>query len=171
MKVLQMIRSLLEKITDGVGVFAMLALLLMMLNIFVDVFMRYALNSSSIFAQELEWHFFALMFLFGISYAMRHDSHVRVDVFYERFSVKKKALINALGMIAFVIPIMVVIMVASIDFVGYAIKINEGSPDPGGIPYRFIIKSAIPLSIFFVILQALAEVIKNLEILLRKDFA
>lgn len=130
-------------------------LLLTILNVFIDVILRYAFNNSSIALQEMEWHLFATMFLLGIAYTLQCDAHVRVDIFYAKFSQKKQALINIIGLIIFVLPISLLIIYYGMDFAYQSFLLNEQSGDPGGLQYRFIIKSIIPISGILVIISGL----------------
>jgi TRAP-type mannitol/chloroaromatic compound transport system permease small subunit len=138
----------LENITIGL-------LLLTIFTIFTDVLLRYVFNNSSITIQEMGWHLFSAMFLLSISYTLQHDAHVRVDVFYAKFEVKKQAWINIIGFVIFILPISVLIIYDGIDFSYQAFLLNEQSGDPGGLPYRFIIKGIIPLSFILVIISGL----------------
>ena len=72
--------------------------------VFCDVVMRYAFNTTFVFVQELEWHLYASVFLFGISYALRHNGHVRVDLIYERYPIKYKAWTDLIGTLIFLFP-------------------------------------------------------------------
>ena len=83
-----------DKISRFIGYICSLLMVVMMLNIFYDVFMRYVFKNGSIALQEMEWHLFSVIILLGTSYALMEDSHVRVDVLYAKFSDKKKALVN-----------------------------------------------------------------------------
>ncbi|WP_420582716.1 TRAP transporter small permease subunit [Reichenbachiella sp.] len=140
--------------------------LLLVILIGLDVVLRYALNWSSSANQELEWHLFATLFLLGSAYALKHDKHVRVDVFYSRFSETKKAWVNLIGTIIFLIPFCLVVIQTSIPFVIDAWKIAESSPEPGGLPHRFIIKSTIPIGASLLLIQAISEVLTALSYLL-----
>ena len=107
---------------------------ILMLLIIGDVVLRYLFNVSHVWVTELEWHIFALVFLLGAAYTLRHDAHVRVDLFYTRFSEKKKALINLLGVCFFLIPWCLVVIRASVRYATNSYRIQETSPDPGGLP-------------------------------------
>lgn len=141
----------------------------MIIVVFYDVVMRYAFASGSVAMQEMEWHLFASMFLFGAAYTMREDANVRVDILYARMTNNKKAWINILGTIFFVFPMCLLIVWSAIDFVGYSLKIGETSPDPGGLPYRFLIKAVLPLSMLLVAIQGIGVILRNILILLGKD--
>jgi TRAP-type mannitol/chloroaromatic compound transport system permease small subunit len=130
--------------------------------VFTDVVMRYAFNKSFVFTQELEWHIFAFIFLIGAGYTLLHDGHVRVDIFYQRFGFKGKAWINLLGVLFFLIPGCLMVIMTSWHFVVRAFVVGEGSPDPGGIPYRFIVKGLIPVGFSLLLLQGLSMGIHSL---------
>ncbi|MFY0650959.1 MAG: TRAP transporter small permease subunit [Cyclobacteriaceae bacterium] len=130
-----------------------------------DVLFRYAFNQSTAALFELEWHLFAVLFMIGAAYTLKHDKHVRVDVFYTRFSTKKKAWVNLIGTVFFLIPFCIVVIKTSIPFVMASHKIMESSADPGGLPYRYIIKSTIPIGTFLLLLQAISELLKSLLII------
>ena len=121
-----------------------------------DVFTRYLLKSSLVAVQELEWHLFAVIFLLGAAYTLKHGKHVRVDVFYNRFSAKTRAWVDFAGSLLFLIPFCLVAIWCSRTFVISAYVIGEGSPDPGGLPARFILKAAIPVGFFLLTIQGLA---------------
>lgn len=142
----------LKRFIDAVGNLCSLLLILMILNVFYDVVMRYFFNDVSIAMQELEWHLFAAMFMFGIGYTLKEDAHVRVDVFYDHFSTKAKAIINILGSLFLALPITVLIVYYGWDYALEAYKMGEGSADPGGLPHRWIIRSVIPVSFAYLII-------------------
>jgi len=138
----------------------------MIVVVFIDVVARYAFSAGSIAMQELEWHLFAAMFLLGAAYTMREDANVRVDVFYARMSARRKAVVDILGTLLFVIPMCSLILYSSYDFVTYSWKIQEVSTDPGGLPYRFAFKALLPLAYLLVLMQSLAVISRNLRLLL-----
>ena len=140
-------------------------LLLTIFNIFIDVVLRYAFNNSSIALQEMEWHLFSALFLLGIAYTLQKDAHVRVDIFYANFSIKKQALINLIGFVLFVLPISLLIVYYGIDFTYQAFILNEQSGDPGGLTHRFIIKNIIPISFILVIVSGVLFAKDNYEVL------
>jgi len=140
--------------------------LLLVLTVFTDVIMRYLFKTSFVFVQEMEWHLFAFIFLMGAGYTLLKEGHVRVDIIYQRLSPKSRAYINMLGIIFFLFPGCYMIIKTAIPFVNNSYNILEGSPDPGGIPFRFIIKSAIPIGFTLIGLQGISMFMKNLMIAL-----
>lgn len=152
------------RINHYAGKLLSITLLLMALNVFYDVIMRYFFHNSSVGMQEMEWHLFSVIILFGISVALLEEGHVRVDFLYDRYPEKRKALLNILGTIFFLLPLALLILTGSIGFVRDAYEIGEISEDPGGLPYRWIIKGMIPLSFSFLVFSAIGYVIKNINI-------
>ncbi|MFO7576683.1 MAG: TRAP transporter small permease subunit [Pelovirga sp.] len=153
-----------DKMADWIGHFCGIFMILLMVNVFYNVVMRYFFRSGSIGMQELEWHFFSLIILFGISYALKEDGHVRVDVIYDRLLPKTKAAINIFGAIVFLLPLSLLIATGSTEFVMEAYRSGEGSGDPGGLPYRWLIKGIIPLSFYLLIFINFGFIIKNINI-------
>ena len=162
MKVLVKIKNILDSISKILGAIGAVVVVLLALLIFYNVLSRYLFSSSLIALQELEWHNISIIFMLGFGYTMFYDAHVRVDVFYEKFSLKVKSLINIFGVLLFVIPFSIVIIYTSIEPVIYAYEIAEGSADPGGLPYRFLIKSLVLVAFFFLILSSIGFMIENI---------
>jgi len=156
--------SLIESIIEWVGRTASWLVLALVLLICYDVAMRYLFQQGSVALQELEWHLFALIFLLGSAYTLKYDEHVRVDILYQsRFlSDKHRALINIFGTLFLLLPFCVLLLITSWPFVENAFYYNEGSPDPGGLPYRFILKGSLLLAFSLLILQGIAGLLKNL---------
>jgi TRAP-type mannitol/chloroaromatic compound transport system permease small subunit len=138
-------------------------MLLVMVNVFLDVILRYFFNTGAIALQEMEWHLFSVMFLFGISYALNDEAHVRVDFIYDTLSQKRKAIINIIGTIFFLLPFATFIAYGSYDFVYDAYDLSEISEDPGGLTHRWIIKYMIPLSFILLNISALGYIFKNIK--------
>ncbi len=142
--------NLLARLSSLCGWVACVAMLLMTANVFYDVVSRYAFNEVSIGMQEMEWHLYSVVFLLGIPYALRTDGHVRVDVFYTNWGDKAKAWVNLVGALIFVLPFAYLIGTYGYAFALDAYSMGEGSGDPGGLPHRWIIKSIIPVTAFFI---------------------
>ena len=159
------IEKTMDRIIDAVGYLTGVLLVLMILNVAWDVMLRYVFHDSSIAMQELEWHTFAVIMLYGTGYALRHNAHVRVDFLYDRMTVRKQAWINILGTIFFLLPLALLVIYGSWEFVMDAYTTNEISEDPGGLPYRWIIKAQIPFAFLFLIFCAVNFILHNLNIL------
>ena len=154
---------LLEKIIKKIGDTCSWLSFILVILISLDVFLRYVFNFSNASLYKLEWHMFAIIFMIGSSLTLQKDEHVRVDVFYNKFSDKGKNIINLIGNIIFLLPFSLVIFYTSIPFVEDSFRILESSPDPGGLPFRFFIKSIIPISFLLLALQGILNVYKNLK--------
>lgn len=142
---------------------AALALIVLVVLVVYDALMRYLFQSGSLALQELEWHLFDVIILLSIAYTFSHDAHVRVDIFYERFSSKTKAMVNLLGSLFFVLPFSLLIIYLGIDFVALSFSQMEASADPGGLPYRFIIKSFVPLAFILMMIQTLHVIVTSIR--------
>ncbi|MBS9782710.1 MAG: TRAP transporter small permease subunit [Arcobacter sp.] len=153
-----------DKFADMIGYFTAIVIVLMILNVFYDVVMRYFFNTGSIAMQEMEWHLFSVVILLGISFTLKEDGHVRVDLIYDRLSDRKKAVINMVGVVLFILPVAILIGYNSIDYVVEAFISGEQSGDPGGLTNRWIVKSLIPLSFFLLIITSIGFFIKNLNV-------
>jgi TRAP-type mannitol/chloroaromatic compound transport system permease small subunit len=141
----------------------------LVLVVFIDVVMRYVFNTSSVFTQELEWHLFAFIFLIGAGYTLLHDGHVRVDIIYQRLGFKGRAWINLIGVIFFLLPGCILVVVTSWKFVYSAWKVMESSADPGGIPYRYLVRGTIPVGFSLLCLQGISLGIHSLLQILGKE--
>ncbi len=134
----------------------------LVLIICIDVFLRYAFSSTKTWILDLEWQLFSILFLLGAAYGLKHDQHVRVDLFYQKFSDKTKAWVNLLGTIFFLLPWCLIIIVKAWNYALNSWYVKEGSPD-GGLPAWYIVKFCIVLGFMLLLLQGLAVVIGSLN--------
>lgn len=158
------IEMLYDRFSKILGHCTAIIMIMMLLNVFYDVVMRYLFKSGSIAMQEMEWHLFSVVLLIGISYALFEDGHVRVDLIYDNLTAQKKAVINIVGSIVFLIPFSLLIAFGSIDFVIEAYQTNEISGDPGGLTHRWIIKALVPGSFFLLVFSTVGVIIKNINL-------
>ena len=169
MNFLLKISNLIDTLNKYVGKIVSWATLLMVLVVFIDVVMRYAFKKSFVFTQELEWHIFAFVFLIGAGFTLLNDGHVRVDVIYQGLTPKGKAWVNFIGVLLFLLPGCFMIITTSFNFVYNSWSVLECSPDPGGIPYRFIVKSFIPIGFILIMLQGISLGIKSFGVIIGKE--
>lgn len=160
-------KNVIDRINEWIGKSASWLSLLLVIVIIVDVFLRYVYSITSAASFELEWHLFAAMFLLGAGWTFQQDKHVRVDVFYNRFNPKTKAWVNLLGCLILLLPLCYVGVTEGFQFANNAYKLGETSPDPGGLPARFVIKSAIPISFLLLGMQGVSEILKSIKTLLK----
>ena len=150
---------MIEGIEKIVSLFAKLAAYLVIalsLLVVYDAMNRYLFHGGSVALQELEWHIFDILFLLGLSYTLQKDAHVRVDIFYARFSPKTKAFIDILSQLFLVIPFSLLVLYVSWDFVLQSYAQHEISSDPGGLTHRYLIKGMILLGFVLLLLQSFA---------------
>ena len=168
MEILQSICRWIDSINEWIGrgvAFITAGLVVVM---FSDVVMRYLFKKSFVMVQELEWHLFGFIFLIGAGYTLLYDGHVRVDVIYQKLKPAAKAWINLLGTIFFLIPGCLMVIITSWKFTHNSWMVFEGSPDPGGIPLRFIIKGAITVGFALLLMQGLALGLRSLTQIMDK---
>jgi len=159
------LENLINRFSDLLGVIAAVLLVMLLFNVFYDVIMRYVFNDVSIGMQELEWHLYSTMFLLGVSYSLRHNGHVRVDLFYERLSPQTRAWIDIFGVLLFLMPFTILVGYYGIGFALESYELNEQSGDPGGLPYRWIIKSLIPFAFFSVAVSGLGMLLHAVNVI------
>ena len=149
-----------DKMSKFFAFISIITLIAMTLLVSYDVIARKLWHGGSIAMQELEWHLFDITFLFGIAYTLSRDKHVRVDIFYDKFPIKLKAIIQIVTILFFVVPLSVLIVVEAIPFVQMSYSMHEQSGDPGGLCCRWIIKSMMIWAFLMVIIQSIAELKK-----------
>lgn len=125
-----------------------------------NVLLRYGFSIGFIWAQELEWHIMVPICLFGMSYALLHGEHVRVDVLFQYFTPRNKHAVEVVTSVLSMAFCVIVIWL-SIPYVYQSWSIGEGTANPGGIDYRYIVKSLIPIGFALLFLQSLSEAIKS----------
>ena len=153
-----------DAFTEYIGKCVSLLVIILVLLVGYDVSMRYLFNSGSVAIQELEWHIFSIIFLLGSAYTLKYNEHVRLDIFYNSKFVNDKirAWFDILGTLLILLPFCLLVIISALPFVTQSYIHNEISPDPGGLPFRWLIKAAIPLSFFLLLIQGTAEILKKL---------
>ncbi|AMO54488.1 C4-dicarboxylate ABC transporter permease [Endozoicomonas montiporae] len=154
-----------DQLTEKTGQLISWFNLLLVLSVCLVVLLRYFLNIGSIALQETAMYFHALIFLGASGYTLKHQEHVRVDVFYRRMSPKGQALVNSLGTLFLLIPVCLFIGFMSWEYVVRSWSIMETSTDPGGLPAVFLLKSLILFLVFSLFLQGIAELLRSLMLL------
>ena len=154
-----------DKLVNFFGKVASYLVAILAFLVVYDAMSRYLFHGGSVALQELEWHIFDVIFLVGLSWTLQSDEHVRVDIFYSKFSAKTKAVVNLVSMLFLVIPFSALVVYMSSNFIYLSFLQDEISSDPGGLKYRYIIKAFISFGFVLLTLQALSEVYKNLKII------
>jgi len=142
---------------------------LLILVIITQVFLRKGFANGQIWLEELQWHLYAIGVMFGLAYAQINNAHVRVDLLYSNFSNKTKHIIDIIGVLFFVLPFVYIVFIHSLDFVSDAWRTSESSESPSGLPFRWLIKAAIPTSMAFFALSSISRLIRDTTLLLRGD--
>jgi len=153
--------SFLELFIKWIGYLAATTLAILVMLVVYDATARYLFNTGSIALQELEWHLFDVVIMLGIAYTLQRASHVRVDIFYDNYSDKTRHIVNIIGALFFILPFSLLIIYVGFDFVMISFTQMEASSDPGGLSYRYIVKSLLPLSFVLLIVQTVIEVYKD----------
>lgn len=138
----------------------------LMLVLMVGVVLVHGLKLNSNGLQESVIYLHSAIFLLGAAFTLKSDGHVRVDIFYRRFSERTKAWVNSLGHIVFLLPFCVFMFFISWDLVSTSWRVMEISTEPGGIPAVFILKTLIPLGALTLGLQSIAEILRSVLVLL-----
>ena len=136
---------------------------IMALLVFLIVLLRYGFNTGAIAAQESVQYLHALIFMLGAAIALGADQHVRVDFFYRHFTLRQRAWVDTLGHIVFTLPLCALIGWGSLDYVIDSWSAREASPEPGGLPLVFILKTLIPTMALLLGLQAAAHIVRGVH--------
>lgn len=156
-----------EALVDRVGWLAAGVVLLMVLLISGNTLMRYLFNTSAIWAQELEWHLLAFIALWGLAYMQLRALPVRVDMLYQRYPERVKLALEFAVALLIILPFSLFVCWLAWGFVAHSYALKEVSPDPGGLPMRWIVKSFVIAGYALLALAALSQVIRCGHELLR----
>jgi TRAP-type mannitol/chloroaromatic compound transport system permease small subunit len=151
-----------DRITDAVGRTIAWLTALMALTTVAVVILRYVFDQGAIMLQESVIYFHGMVFMLGIPYALKENAHVRVDILYSRWSDQRRQVVDLAGHILFLLPLALFILVYSWDYVAASWRIREGSPEVGGIPAVFLLKSLLPLMAGALLLQGVSEILSTL---------
>ncbi len=150
-----------DALTEGIGKLLTWLPLTMALLTALVVMVRHALDSGSIALQETVMYAHGLALLLGISVALKSNAHVRVDLLHNRFSPAQRRWVNIFGHLVFLLPLCITLVWVSTPYVMASWRVWEGSPEVGGIPAVFLLKTLLPVAATLVALQALAEVMRE----------
>jgi len=157
---LENLANRMEQFIDWSGRVVSWCALGMVLLTFLVVVLRYVFDTGWIALQESVSYLHSLVFLLGAAYTLKHDAHVRVDIFYSRFSERTKAWVELLGHLFILIPVMLFIVWISWPYISDAWSVKESSRDAGGLPGVYLLKSLILLMAGLLIIQALVLVMR-----------
>lgn len=162
------VRAGIERLVELVGEWISWLALVIVALMATNVLLRYLFRTGSVWSQELEWHLLVPLVLFGMSYALRHGEHVRVDILYAKFPERAKLYVDLLSaLLCFGLSVLVIWF--SLQYVEQSYVIGEQSQDPGGLPYRFLLKALIPTGFVLLMLQSIASALGSIEKLRKSD--
>ncbi|MBR2655791.1 MAG: TRAP transporter small permease subunit [Loktanella sp.] len=160
-----------EWVIDLIGGLVNWVWLLLVLIIVSNVLMRYVLSTNYVWIEEIQWHIYAVGFMIGIGYTLRHDGHVRVDVVAAMLKPRTRAIFEFLGIVLFILPLVVLMISYAIPFVERSWVRNEVSSAPGGLSNRWAIKSVIIVAFVLIGLAASARLLRVGAFLMGKPTA
>ena len=155
------VAAAIESLIDAVGRLTLWLALAMIALVATNVLLRYAMSLGSVWAQELEWHLLAAMIMLGMSHALQRGESVRVDLFYGRYGPRARWWVDLVALLL-LLAIALLFARLSIGYVAQAWSVGERSADPGGIPWRWAVKSLIPAGCVLIALHAVAATIRLL---------
>jgi TRAP-type mannitol/chloroaromatic compound transport system permease small subunit len=154
-----------DQLNETVGRTVAWLTLAMVLVTFAVVVLRYGFSLGSIAMQESVTYMHALVFMLAAAYTYRHDEHVRVDIFYRRLSDRGRAWVDLLGTLFLLMPVMAFIFWNSLDYVAASWSLREGSREAGGLPYVYVLKTALLVMPALFALQGLATIFRSISML------
>ena len=145
-----------DRLVRAVGQLVSWIWLLLTAVVITNVVLRYVLNRGLIQLEELQWHLYAVGLLFGLAWCVQSDTHVRIDALATRLSPAIRAWIEFYGLLLLLLPFIALVLVYAVPFVRYAWATSEVSQAPGGLPFRWLIKAALPVA-FVLLLGAVVS--------------
>ncbi len=163
---LEQIAAVIDGLNEWTGRLVAWLTLAMVLVTCAVVLLRYAFDLGWIAVQESITYLHAVVFMLGAAYTLRHDGHVRVDIFYRRFSPRGQAWVDLFGALLLLLPVCIFILWISWEYVAASWALYEGSRDAGGLPLVYLLKSVIPLMALLLLLQGISQMLRSLLVLL-----
>jgi TRAP-type mannitol/chloroaromatic compound transport system permease small subunit len=152
--------DVLEKIVELFGKACSWLWVVLIVLIVTNVALRYLIGTNYIAMEEMQWHLYAIGYLMALSFAILHDGHVRVDVVAEQLHLRTRGWIELFGILLLILPFVYVVVTFAIPFVERSYQIGEVSAAPGGLPYRWFIKSFIIIGFVFIGIAAVARLLR-----------
>ena len=149
-----------DRLVRGTGEAVSWVWALLLAAIVANVTLRYVFGAGRIEFEELQWHLYSVGFLCALSYCVQADAHIRVDVLRERLAPRTRAWIELYGILLLLLPFIALVVIYAVPFTWEAWRIGEISPSPGGLPWRWLIKAALPLAFTLLGLAALSRLLR-----------
>ncbi|NVJ59157.1 MAG: TRAP transporter small permease subunit [Gammaproteobacteria bacterium] len=160
---LRLVRKILASCANYTGKFIAFATALMVFIMFTSTLLSQLFSINFIALQESVTWLHAAVFMLGAAYTLQHNEHVRVDIFYHRFSNKTQAIIDIVGTILFLFPLCIFILYSSWGFVEVSWKLKEASAEAGGLPAVYLMKSLILIMPVLLIVEGVHQIVCNIE--------
>ncbi|MCP4385957.1 MAG: TRAP transporter small permease subunit [Hyphomicrobiales bacterium] len=155
----------LDAVIDTLGAWFSWLWILTVGVILYSVIARYVFAQGSVMLEEVQWHLAGAAWLIGLSYTLRHDDHVRVDVLHERFSRKTQTWIEFLGILLLLTPFLIIAFIESVPYAVSSFEQGERSVAPNGLPARWVLKSFLPISLGLLGIAALSRLLRTTSLL------
>lgn len=159
--------AFLDAIIQSVGNLTAWLSIFLIVVIILQVILRYVFGRGIVILEELQWHFYGIMIILAVSYTLVSDSHIRLDLLHTRFSQRRKEKVELFGILLLLIPMVIVILLHSLDFVGNSWRVNERSDAPMGLCCRWAFKAFIPIGMGLLGTAAVSRVIRAILYLKR----
>jgi len=155
----------LDGVVLGIGKVVAWANGLLVLAIIINVILRYVFAMGQVFLEELQWQLYAVAVMIGLSYSQVVDSPIRVDILHQRFSRRTKAKWEIFGILVFLLPWIIILLLQGLDFWNESWRVNEHSDSPLGLPFRWIIKAVIPISFTLLGLATVSRLVSSFAVI------
>lgn len=153
--------QLIDGFTEVTGRILAPLLGIMLIATFGVVVLRYGFNLGAQGIQEAVVYLHATVFMLGFAYTLKHNGHVRVDILYQKLRPQRQAMVDLVGTAFLLLPMAGFILYSSLDYVAFSWRLKEGSPEPGGLPFVYLLKTLMPISAALILLQGFAELLRH----------
>ncbi len=164
MTLLLKLSQLIDWLNERVGKAAFWLVLLMTIFSAGNASVRFIFNYSSNGLLEIQWYLFAAVFILCSPYTLQKNEHVRIDVLAGKLSPKGQAVIDIIGTLFFLLPMVIVVLWLSLPLVAESYRIGEMSSNAGGL-IRWPVKALLPIGFTLLALQGISELIKRIAFL------
>jgi TRAP-type mannitol/chloroaromatic compound transport system permease small subunit len=150
----------LDRFITGIGNAVMWTNALLVLVIIIQVILRYVFGRGLVALEEVQWHLYAIAFMTGLSCAVVNDAHIRIDLVHARLTDKWKSRWEFFGIVFLLLPVIALVILQGLPYFYDSLKVNESSDAPMGLPFRWAIKSLIPISFSLILVATLARLVR-----------
>ncbi|QUX96485.1 C4-dicarboxylate ABC transporter permease [Marinomonas sp. CT5] len=158
-----------EALSVAIGKAGSLILPILIMTILVNVILRYVFSIGLVELEEVQWHLNAIVVMSCLAYTYQVDEHIRVDIFHCRFSPKRQAWVEILGILFLFFPYVILVAWHAWEMTSYSWSLREGSPMPSGLPARYLIKGVMALGLSLLALQGAAILLRNIAFLIQPN--